>query len=384
MATEKDKLPTQAQIDAEKSEKINQTKSIQPNKADIKEPSLSPEELKNISPANTKTPKESNRQYGKKVQDFNAVIDLAKSKGVDVDNLGKTELLDSDKQKITEAVKAAYPGEVARGVENLSKAYVAPKPESVPKIDMKKQMDLERQKRKIKWADALYAFGEGVQGRTANPENFAQNRIKRKQDQEFQDYKDVISRNAASKYAYENKTRSELMNWADEQSKNEALSAREREKFAEMKRQFEVTAAENKRYHTGMINKKSGEGDKANRPVRIKTSKQTYELKPEEAAFLAREAKKKASLIADKYPQFWVKTQKTDKYRKPIGEPSYTLRPEVSDNDLAAAVLEEQEDLQFKQFEKSKENILENYKQSGELNPEQPTKAKADPLGLGI
>ena len=53
-----------------------------------------------------------------------------------------------------------------------------------------------RKQLKIKWADALSAFGEGINGRTANPENFASTRLESERKKIYQDWiNEVSSRN---------------------------------------------------------------------------------------------------------------------------------------------------------------------------------------------
>ena len=322
-----------------------------------------------------KLAKETDRQYGKKVQDYRNVMKLAASKGVDVNNFGQYPATDSYNDRLSTAFKGAYSKDLADKVNSLNKAYAPPKPEDNPKIDVKHQMGLERQKRKGRWADALYAFGEGLQGRTANKDDFYQNRIQRQQDKEFQDYKDTTDRNNKAKYAYETLNTDKMINWLDQQYKDKRNSDLHREQFEETKK-----------YHEGLLaarkasGSKTGKVDKANQPVRIKTYKKTYELKPEEVEFYAREAKKNGELIGERFPEFWIKNQKTDKRGEPIGKASYSLKPNVSNRDLAAAYLEEQENPSFSEFNKHKDNLQEIYKSRGDIEPEakQQPKQKAE------
>lgn len=386
MATKK----TEAQIDAEKkqSETIKDAPTLQPSDATIEKPSTPPVELSKVKPIDQTPPKENDRQYGKKVQDLSNVMALAKSKGVDLNNVGDVPVDDSFKSKITEAVRQSYPKEVASGVASRIDAYAAPKPEATPKIDLKAQMDLEKRKRKVRWADALSAFGEGLQGKTVDTNNFEQNKIQRKQNADFQNFKDVTERNQRAKEAYENKTRSELFDWADQQSKNMQLNERERLKFQQLADQFKEKGnqfnkklAEDKRYHDIQAAKK----DKENQQVKIKTAQQTYDLKPEEAQFYKGEALKNQDLIRSKYPTWFKEVPKLDKFGKQIPEAvSYELDPRVKDTDLIRAYLEDTENPSFTKFNKAKESIQRNYENRGELQPEKPAKAKADPLGLGI
>jgi hypothetical protein len=86
------------------------------------------------------------------------------------------------------SLKKMQPYAKSLSVQNLSdriSAYTQPELKKVPELDIKRAMDQERQIRRSRWADALYAFGEGLQGKTANPEAFASTRLQRKKIRTF-------------------------------------------------------------------------------------------------------------------------------------------------------------------------------------------------------
>jgi hypothetical protein len=368
---------TPEQIEKEKADKIEKAPAIQSDKADIKKPEINSTELVKISPVDTAPPKESNRQYAKKVGDYKRVVELAKEKGVDLDNIGEMPLMDSDKGKITEAVKSAYGRELATGIQGISDAIQAPSNEERSKLDVKVLMDLERKKRRSRWSDALYAFGEGLQGKTANPEAFASTKIQRKQDEQFQNFKDVTERNQKTKYLWENQTKKELVSWAEEQAKNERLDAKERARFQQLADRYNQTAersdrdaAERARHNKAMENKASGSGgngggSKAEKTVKIQTAQKTYDLKPEEADFYKGEILKNAETLRMKYPGWFTETQEINPLTNaPIGGVTYKLNPQVEDTDMIRAYLENKEPgkLNEEAYEKNKTYYFDKYR----------------------
>jgi len=387
----------------EKKNQIKEIPAIQPDKADLEE-TLVQQDLKTSKPIDKTPPKESDAQYGKKVGDYKKIVEAAGSKGVDLNNMNQMPLMDSDKDKITEAVKGMYPKEFAQGIQNLSNSITAPKNEERNKIDQKALMDLEKKKRRAKFADALYAFGEGLQGRTADQNNFVSTKIQRKQDEQFQNFKDVTERNQKTKYLWETQSRKELVDWAEEQAKSAKNDEQTRLKFQQLADQYKQNMdfknkdfAEKSRHNKAMENKKSGSGKlaKEDRPVIIKTAQKTYELKPEEAAFYKGEILKNADTLRNKYPGWFTEGQKNDPLTgQPTGEKTFRLNPEVKDVDMIRAYLEEKEPghLNEDAYEQNKASYFDKYRKekglstapvSQETKP-QAQKPKADPLGLGL
>lgn len=391
---------TPEQIDKEKADKIENTPSIQPNKADLEEPIESIPELGKSKPVDIIPPKESDRQYAKKVGDYKRVVQMAKEKGVDLNNIGAMPLMDSDKGKITEAVKSAYGRELATGIQGISNAITAPKNEERNKLDAKALMALEKQKRRARLADAFYAFGEGLQGKTANSENFVSTKIQRNQDKQFQDFKDTTERNQKTKYLWENQSRKELIDWAEKESSNMKQDQEYRDK---MKMIVEQNAQDQNNKERGFKiqedrnniarDKKSGNATKTKeKTVNIKTAKKTYELKPEDADYYRSEILKNAEILEEKYPGWFTVTQssKEDRItRKPIlGPKTYKLNPDVKDTDIIREFLVEEENRKqheangYSQFENNKANLQKIYKERGDLNEQPKQASKSDPLEL--
>jgi hypothetical protein len=404
---------TLEEIEKEKAEKLQKAPAIQPDKAEVEKPELNSTKLGKSNPADTPAPsKESNRQYAKKVDDYKRVVEMAKEKGVDLNNIGEMPLMDSDKGKITDAVKRAYGRELATGIQGISDSITAPKNEERKNIDVKALMNLEKQKRRLGWADIMYAAAEGFQGKSVDPDKFASTKLQRKQDEQFQAYKDVTVRNQKAKFIFENQTKKELINWAEDQAKNEKLDAKERARFQQLADHYNKTtersdrdAAERERPNRAMENKSSGSGSdtKGEKTVKIKTAQKTYELKPEEAAFYKGEILKNAETLRKKYPGWFTETQ-SEKQNKSTGEMekgpiTFKLNPQVSDTDMIRAYLESKEyhpfdnvvpqssPSYFDKYRKEKglplstDPILGTTKQAA-TQPKQS--GKADPLGLGL
>lgn len=385
---------TEEQIDKEKADKVSAATTIQPDKADIKKPEVNSTELSKSQPVDVTPPKESARQYGKKVGDYKQIVQMAGEKNVDLNDIGRMPLMDSGKQVITDAVKRSYGRDLATKIQSYSDAVKAPQNEE-RKLDVKALMALEKTKRRSRWKDALYAFGEGLQGKTANQDAFVSTRIQRNQDKQFQDFKDVTERNKKTKFLWEDKTRKEMYAFADQEANNENERADYREKMKMLKEKY---AQDIKKSEQDQKNKDRGyriQEDRNNisrnkkgkdeKTVKIQTAQKTYELKPEEAAFYKGEILKKADTLRKKYPGWFTESQ-SSKQNPQTGEietgpVTYKLNPEVDDAVLIRSYLEEEEDKTkhkgegYSKFENSKNNLLDIYKNRDGINPSyQPQK----------
>lgn len=384
--------------EASKNNSMVSAPTIQPDKADIKTTDVKAE-LGKSKPVDTTKPSESDRQYQKKVGDYKNVVSMMKEKGIDPNN--PIEATDANKTNLIDAVKGAYSKDVASKLDSISKAYSPPPSAPVPSIDQKALMELEKKKRRAKFGDALYAFGEGLQGKTANPENFASTRIQREQDKQFQDYKTATEKNRNAKYLYDNQTRKEWIDWADKMQANKAIDQNTKLKLKELADQYRQdmefkskTATETVRHNKAMENRPTGSGRAASakqpKVIKIQTSKKVHELSPEEADLYRSEVIKNP----EKYPSVFNKVQKKDQMGMPIeGEYEYKKRGEIKDLDYTRAYLEskeqnpENENSQARQdFTQNlgKTSIFDKYvkKESTQTNPAK--KVKSDPLGLGI
>lgn len=390
--------------EASKMEKVQSKENAQVDKPKV---DVNLEESNN----GTQTPpKESKRQYGKKVQDYKTVVSEAKAKGIDLNNQEGVPLLESDKNRIIENASKLAPKELVADVVNRINTYAKPEFKDVPELDQKRLMAQERKQRRSRWADALYAFGEGLQGKTANPENFAQNRIQRKQDQEFQNYREATEYNRQSRNLWNKQVSDETLKWLDEQANNQRLDQLTREKMQAAADQYRQNMAfKEKQLAQGKqiaddrnatsikaaAIRASSEKDK--KKVTVQTAKNTYELKPEEAEFYKGEVLKNAEAYRSKYPGLFEKVQETDEWTgKPIeGKFTYKLSPRIKDVDLVRVYLEEnKEGGNQKITPENQQSYFDRYRKEKGLptsdqpllqpNQSQSQKPKADPLGLGL
>lgn len=392
---------TPEQIEKEKADKIEKAKTI--NAKSVDTPVVEDAELSKSQPVNTAPPKESARQLAKKVGDYKRVVQMAGEKGVDMDSFGEMPLMDSDKGKITDAVKSAYGRELATGIQGISDSITAPKNEERNNLDVKALMALEKQKRRSKWSDALYAFGEGLQGKTANQDNFVSTKIQRNQDKQFQDYKDTTERNQKTKYLWENQSRKEMIDWADQESKNMGESENYREKMRVL----------SEKYTQDQINKDRGfkiqeqrnriSASKGNKPpkedkkIKVQTSKQVHELSKEEYNMIKRDVLTNIDKYKDRYSNWFIEkpemVEDNNGMKVATGKTTIELRPQIKEDELVGAYLEEQDNpLQPKvgsaaYFDKyRKQKGLSTAPASQDAKPQSQPKqtVKADPLGLGF
>lgn len=115
-----------------------------------------------------------------------------------------------------------------------------------------------------------------------------------------------------------------------------------RDKFEEQKRQFGITSKQNAARIAKM-----GTTDKASKPIKIKTDKQTYEVQPEEASFYRRKAQDDPRLRAQ-HPEWFVQVggvEQWDTGKKAMVKKggTYKLSEDVKDEDVARVYLEWEE-----------------------------------------
>lgn len=142
--------------------------------------------------------------------------------------------------------------------------------QKVPELDSKQEMDDAKKQRKARWADALTGFGQVMQGKTVNTDNWESEKIQRKRDARFQEYKDIVQNNQKVQQVFDSKNRDELIDFLDKQSKVRDLTAREESKLAEARfnreRDYALKQADlAAKIKSGYYNKRTSTG-KANEP----------------------------------------------------------------------------------------------------------------------
>jgi len=135
------------------------------------------------------------------------------------------------KTDIEGAVRNMAAGDLARNVKGFSDLYGKPPQQELPKLDTKQLQEDARRQRKARWADALVAFGEGLQGKVANPEMFRSTQIQRKRDAQFQEYKNITQKNQLSRELWNKQRSDDLLKFIKDKIDDQTLTASEREKY---------------------------------------------------------------------------------------------------------------------------------------------------------
>lgn len=363
-------------------------------------------------------PKESKRQYSKKVGDYKKIAEEASLQGIDLDNADQIPLTDEDRNKIDQIIVKSVPKELVGEFNAIANSHTAPKSEERAKLDAKALMASARKQRRAKFGDALYAFGEGLQGKTANPEAMATTRLQRQRDEQFKDFKEVTERNQKTKFLWETQHRNELIDWAEKKARDMKIDEQTRMKYQQMADKFkqemafkekqlgqqkEIADARNKVAREKIW--ADQQKDKNKKKVTVQTAKSTYELNPEEAEYYKGEVLKNSEVYRGKYPGLFEKVQETDEWTgKPIeGKFTYKLNPRIKDVDLIRVYLEENKEgggqkitpeNQSGYFDKYRKEkglptsdvpVSQTIKQGATQRPQsQSQKVKSDPLGLGL
>ena len=127
---------------------------------------------------------------------------------------------------------------------------------------------------------------------------------------------------------------------------NEIKALQEQNKWETGQKNKEVDQKETERYHTGMLNRPvAGSVDKANKPITIKTTKNTYTLSPSEASYTRGRAIENLELLKKKYPTWVTVVPKLDEWNEVVpGQFTTKLDPRVKDDDLIRAQKQLDED----------------------------------------
>lgn len=360
-------------------------------------------------------PKESKRQYSKKVQDYKTITSEAEAKGIDLNNQEGVPLLNKDKEEIINRFKPMTTGASIVDLSNRINTYAQPELKKVPELDQKRLMQEERKIRRARLGDALYAFGEGLQGKTANREAMATTRLQRKKDQEFQDYLTATEQNRTTRNAWNKMVSDETLKWLDEQANNQRLDQFTREKMqaaADQYRQNMAFKEEQLAQGKQIADDRNATSIKAaairassekdDDKIEVQTSKQLHKLTPAEYAKIKRDVLSNIDKYKDRYKDWFIeKPEMTkDKYGfdVPTGKTTIELRPQIKDDELVGAYLEEQDNpllpkpgsaAYFDRYRKEKGlptsdvPVSQTIKQGATPRP-QTQKPKADPLGLGL
>ena len=170
-----------------------------------------------------------NRGNVASARDTNLVVDSANRAGVNLNQDYGYPVTDDKRKSIAEGLSP-----MVNDVDTFMKyAGTHPDPNFVtpPTLNTEEEKRKARRERAAKWADALYAFGEGVQGRTADKNNMASTKMQQKRDELFQNYKNTSEANKQTAKNWEYNYRKDLMDWIDKQKTNENLTETEKNKY---------------------------------------------------------------------------------------------------------------------------------------------------------
>jgi len=154
-------------------------------------------------------------------------------RGIDFDSLNKytnQPTTEEEKKAITDKILAGVKDTgIKESIESLGESVLPPTVEENADPEKLKAALIESAKRQrsARWADALYAFGEGLQGKTANREALTSTRLERERNKQFQDYKDVTERNRKNKVLWEDKYRKEMLDHLYKQLDNKRLNEKQ-------------------------------------------------------------------------------------------------------------------------------------------------------------
>lgn len=208
--------------------------------------------------------------------------------------------------------------------------YIAP-----PTINIDEEKAKAKLQRKVRWADALYAFGEGMQGKTANKDVMGSTKLQRERDTNFQNFKLISEANKKTAKDWEVNSRKEALDWIDKQLASDVLSEAERKKYQlaydQLKQQGKQHADEI------ALQKERIDPTVARGTVGINGREYDYNLKASDIPDLSSKAKADSEFL-NQHPEFFVEyrvgdTVDEDGNKKPVTE----RKLNISDVDLALA-----------------------------------------------
>ena len=183
------------------------------------------------TPAEIALQRKMNRRDVASARDTNLVVDSANRSGVNLNEDYSYPVTEDKKKSIAEGLSASVKGENMDAFLKYAGTHPNPNYVTPPTINIEEEKRKARRVRAAKWADALYAFGEGIQGRTANKDNMASTIMQRKRDELFQNYKNISEANKQTAKNWEYNYRKDLMDWIEKQQESDRLSDAERRKY---------------------------------------------------------------------------------------------------------------------------------------------------------
>lgn len=305
------------------------------------------------TPAEIALQRKMNRRDVASARDTNLVVDSANRLGVNLNEDYSYPVTDPERQRIAKDISTLVADEKNENAF-LTYAGTHPNPNYVtpPTINVEEEKRKARRERAAKWADALYAFGEGMQGRTANKDNMASTIMQRKRDELFQNYKNTSEANKQTAKNWEYNYRKDLMDWIGKQQESDRLSDAERQKYKFMydklaadqdQAKEELGLQERKRKDDFSLgNKRLGiEREKIDPTVArgkygINQREYDYDLKASDIPNLSSKAKADTAFL-EEHPEFFIEYKIGDSIIDGVKTPVTERKLNISDIDLALA-----------------------------------------------
>lgn len=114
---------------------------------------------------------------------------------VDFKSITSGNLSKQYKDNIKERVMKITPDDIKKDISEFINAYEGPELEDAPQYLIDEIYSSVKRERQVAWADAMYAFGEGLQGNTANQNAMASNKIRNKRELLYLKLKEIDNRN---------------------------------------------------------------------------------------------------------------------------------------------------------------------------------------------
>ena len=118
--------------------------------------------------------------------------------GVDFKSITSGNLSKQYKNEVTKSVLEVAPEIIKKDLTEFMNSYAGPELKDPPKYLIDEIYDSVKRSRSARWADALYAFGEGAQGYTADQNAMASNKIQNKREMLYLKLKEIDNQNNAT------------------------------------------------------------------------------------------------------------------------------------------------------------------------------------------
>ena len=282
-----------------------------------------------------------NRESVRDARDTNMVVSDANDRGIDLNKPYSFPVTDSYRKKLVDELGNHVSETIRPKLSTFVSSIPNPNYVEPPKINVDEEKRKARIQRAARWADALYAFGEGMQHRTADPNNFAFNRIQAKRDTNFNNFKAISEANKKTASDWEFNSRKETLDWIEKQLASETLSASEAKKY---KLLYDQLAQQQKQHEDEMklgnkrldLEKERIDPTVARGTFGINGRQYDYDLKASDIPDLSSKAKADTEFL-NEHPEFFIEYRVGDQVTENGKQPVTERKLNINDVDLALA-----------------------------------------------